>query len=175
MPDDPRPGVEEVERPGGPWVTSGDLVFGIVAGLVLAAALAAALPDLRTHLLGGTDRRETTVVDVRIGTRTDGSDRPLTTYDLQWREAGEVRSATHRRSGPPRHEVGETWTLWVSPDGSAVEEESPLVTWAWLGGGLPAICVLLGLLWRWRERVMQRLLHRDVERWAARRRRRRAS
>lgn len=169
---DPRPGSGERGRPRRRWLTRGDVVFGVVAGLVLAAVLVAVMPDVRTHLLGGTDRQTTTVIEVREGTRSDGSDRPLTTYVVRWEDDGVARSTTYRRSGPPRREVGETWTLWVAPDGSSVEAESPLVTWAWLGLGLPMACLLLGVLWEWRRRVLSRMVQRDVERHAARRARR---
>lgn len=170
---DPRPGFEEKERAHRRWLERGDLFLGVVVGLVMAVALVAFMPDVRTHLLGGTDRERTTVVDVRLGTRPGSSDRPVTTYDLAWRDAdGTTHIATFRRSGPPRREVGETWDLWVSPDGSAVETESPLVTWAWLGLGLPLVSVLAGALSGWRQRVFGRTLQRDVARAAARRSRR---
>ena len=169
MTGDPRPGFEERERPHRWWLTRGDVAFGVVAGLLLAAVLVAVMPDVRTHLLGGTDERVTTVIGVREGTRPGDSDRPLTTYVVRWEDGADVRSATYRRTGPPRREVGQTWTLWVSPDGSTVEGESPLVTWLWLGLGLPVACVLLGAIWEWRRRVLSRMLQRDVERHAARR------
>lgn len=147
-------------------------MFGLVIGLLLAAVLVAVTPDLRTHLLGGTDERVTTVIGVQEGTRSGDSDRPLTTYVVRWEDGADVRSATYRRSGPPRREVGETWTLWVAPDGSTVEAESPLVTWLWLGLGLPVASLVLGMLWQWRQRVFARSILRDVERRAERRARR---
>jgi hypothetical protein len=109
------------------------------------------------------------VIGVREGTRSGDSDRPLTTYVVRWEDGDHVRSTTYRRTGPPRREVGETWTLWVAPDGSTVEAESPLVTWLWLGLGLPVASLVLGLLWEWRQRVFARMMLRDVERHAARR------
>jgi heme exporter protein D len=172
MTADPRPGFEERERPHRRWLTRGDVVFGAVVGLLLAAGLVAVMPDVRTHLFGGTDRQVTTVIGVREGTRSGDSDRPLTTYVVRWEDGDDVRSATYRRSGPPRREVGETWALWVAPDGSTVEAESPLVTWLWLGLGLPVASLVLGLLWEWRQRVFARMILRDVERHAARRARR---
>lgn len=172
MSADPRPGFEERERPHGRWLARGDVVLGVVVGLVLAAVLVAVMPDVRTHLFGGTDRRVTTVVDVREGTRPGESDRPLTTYVVRWEDGDDVRSAAYRRTGPPRREVGEMWALWVAPDGSTVEAESPLVTWLWLGLGLPVASLVLGLLWQWRQRVFARSILRDVERRAERRARR---
>lgn len=169
MSSDPRPGFEERGRPHRRWLTRGDVVFGVIAGLALAAALVAVMPDVRTHLFGGTDRQVTTVVEVRVGARTDGSDRPVTHYLLRWQDGSDVRAATYTRSGPPRREVGDTWTLWVAPDGSSVESASPLVTWLWLGLGLPVACLVLGVLWEWRRRVFSRMAQRDVERHAARR------
>jgi hypothetical protein len=166
---DPRPGFEERDRAQHAWLPRGDVGFGIGIGLVLAAVLVALMPDVRTHMFGGTDRRQMTVLDVEVGTRSGDSDRPVTTYDLRWEADGDVRSTTFRRSGPPRREVGETWTLWVSPDGTAVESESPLVTWLWIGLGLPGFSLLLGVLWHWRQRVFDRMIRRDVERHAARR------
>ena len=89
----------------------------------------------------------------------DEVDQPLTTYDLRWSDGGDVRTATFRRSGPPDREVGDTWTLWVSPDGSVVETSSPLATWLWLGIGLPAFVLLIGVIVRWRGRAMARAVH----------------
>ena len=172
MTTDPRPGVEEVEPPLPGWLSPGDVVLGIVMGLVIAAALIALMPGTRTHLLGGTDRTGTTVVAVREGTRPGESDRPLTSYVLRWSDGDEVRTATFRRTGPPRREVGDTWTLWVSPDGSAVETGSPLSTWLWLLIGLPAFALLIGVIVRWRGRVMARSAVRQADRIEAARQRR---
>lgn len=172
MSPDPRPGFEEHDRPHRRWLSRGDVALGVGMGLVLAAVLVALAPETRTHLLGGTDRRETTVVAVREGDLSDDVDRPVTSYDLRWSEGGDVRSATFRRSGPPDRDVGDTWALWVSPDGSAVETSSPLVTYLWLGIGLPAFVLLIGVLVRWRGRVMVRSVVREADRVEAARRRR---
>lgn len=170
MTSDPRPGIEEHDRPHGRWLSRGDIAFGIGVGLVLAAVLVAFMPDARTHLSGGTDRRSTTVTEVREGTRAGDSDRPVTTYALRWQDGDEVRTATFRRSGPPRRDVGDTWTLWVSPDGSAVETDSPLTTGLWLGVGLPAFTVLIGVLVKWRQGVLVRAAVRADRRRARRQR-----
>ena len=172
MTTDPRPGVEEVEPPHTAWLSPGDVAFGIGIGLVLAVVLAVVTPGTQTHLLGGTDRRETTVVGVREGARDDETDRVVTTYELRWSDGDDVRTATFRRSGPSRREVGDTWTLWVSPDGTSVETSSPRATWLWLGIGLPAFVLLIGVLVRWRGRVMARSAVREADRIEAARRRR---
>lgn len=172
MTTDPRPGVDEVEPPRRGLLSLGDVAFAIGIGLVLAFVLAVITPGTRTHLLGGTDERETTVVGVREGTREDEVDRPLTTYDLRWSDGEDVRTATFRRSGHPDHEVGDTWTLWVSPDGSSVETSSPLTTWLWLGIGLPAFALLIAALVRWRGRVIARSALKEADRIEARRQRR---
>ena len=172
MTTDPRPGVEEVEPPHTTWLSAGDVAFGIGIGLVLAVVLAVVTPGTRTHLLGGTDRRETTVVGVREGARDDETDRVVTTYELRWSDGDDVRTATFRRSGPPRRDVGDTWTLWVSPDGTSVETSSPRATWLWLGIGMPVFVLLIGALVRWRGRVMARSALREADRIEARRQRR---
>ncbi len=153
-------------------LTARDVALAIGIGLVLAAVLALITPGARTHLLGGTDPRETTVVAVRDGTRPDEVGRPLTTYDLRWSDGDDVRTATFRRSGPPDREVGDTWTLWVSPDGSSVETSSPLATWLWLGIGLPAFVLLIGAIVRWRGRVKAKAVIKEADRIEARLRRR---
>ena len=165
---DPRPGFEEHSRPHRRWLSRGDLIFSLGVGVVLAVVLIAVLPDLRTHVLGGTEKRETTVVGVHEGTRAGESDRPVTTYDLVWVDASGPVRGTFKRSGPPRRDVGDSWELWVSPDGSVVEGESPLVTWLWLGLGIPATSLVIGLLWQWRQRVLARSIVRGVERHEAR-------
>ena len=169
----PSPGSEEID-PHRVRITRKDLRTGVVIGLVLVALLVLLLPDLRTHLLGGTEERETTVTAVTEGTRSDDSDRPVTTYALRWRDGDATRTATFRRSGPPTREVGDTWTLWVSPDGSSVETDPPLTTWLWLVVLIPAFTTLIGLIVRWRERATERAAVRLEERRAARRRRRAA-
>ena len=131
-----------------------DVVLAVCVGLVLAAALVVLTPGSRTHLLGGTDLRETTVVAVREGSVPDEVDKPRTTYDLSWSDGDEVRTATFHRAGRPDREVGDTWSLWVSPDGSVVETTSPRTTWLALGIGLPLFVLLIGLIVRWRNRAV---------------------
>lgn len=155
-------------------ITAKDLGTGVGIGLVLVALLVLLLPDLRIHLLGGTDPRETTVTAVTEGTRSDDSNRAVTTYALRWSDGDETRTATFKRSGPPSRAVGDTWTLWVSPDGSSVETDPPLTTWLWLVILVPAFTTLIGLVVRWRERATERTARRVEERRAARLRRRAA-
>ena len=100
-------------------------------------------------------------------------DKPRTTYDLRWSDGDEVRTATFRRSGRPDREVGDTWALWVSPDGSVVETTSPRTTWLALGIGLPVFVLVIGLIVRWRNRAMARAVLKEADRIEARRRRRR--
>ncbi|HEV2796203.1 MAG TPA: hypothetical protein VGV65_01160 [Nocardioides sp.] len=150
------------------------MALAIGVGLVLAAVLALVTPDVRTHLLGGTDRREPTVVDVSEGTRSGSVGQPLTTYELQWSAGGEDRTATFRRAGDPDHEIGDTWVVWVSPDGSEVETSSPRTTWLWLGIGLPVFVLLIGAIVRWRGRVMATAVLKEADRIEARRQRRAA-
>ena len=172
MTTDPGSPSEQRERQPSGWLSPGDVALGIGIGLVLAAVLAVLTPGTRDHLLGGTDQRETTVVSVEEGPRPGDDDQTLTTYELRWSEGDDVRTATFRRSGPPEREVGDTWTLWVSPDGSSVEASSPLSTWLWLGIGMPAFVLLIGALVRWRGRVMSRASLREADRIEAARRRR---
>lgn len=172
MTAEPPPGPEDHEPPHGRWLSPGDVVLGIGIGLVLAFVLAVVTPGTSTHLLGGTDRRETTVVGVREGAQDDETDQVVTTYELRWSDGDDVRTATFRRSGPPRREVGDTWTLWVSPDGASVETSSPRSTWLWLGIGLPVFALLIGAIVRWRGRVMARAALREADRIEAARRRR---
>ncbi|MCP3423419.1 hypothetical protein [Nocardioides pinisoli] len=174
MTDDPRPGFEEREAQHRGWLSPGDVAFGVGIGLVLAVVLVALMPGTRVHLLGGTDQTETTVVAVREGPRPGEDDRTLTSYELRWSEGDDVRTATFRRSGPAKREVGDTWTMWVSPDGSSMETSSPLATWLWLGIGLPAFVLLIGAIVRWRGRVMARSAVREADRIEAARRRRAA-
>ena len=172
MTTDPRPGPEEHEPEHRGWLSLGDVAFGIGIGLVLAVVLAVLTPGTRAHMLGGTDQRDTTVVSVHEGPRSGEDDRILTSYELRWSEGDDVRTATFRRSGPREREVGDTWTLWVSPDGSSVEASSPLSTWLWLGIGMPAFVLVIGALVRWRGRVMARASIREADRIEADRRRR---
>ena len=172
MTDDPRPGSEEHEPPPSGWLSPGDVAFGVGIGLVLAVVLVALMPGTRVHLLGGTDQRETTVVAVSEGPRPGEDDRTLTSYELRWSDGDVVRTATLRRSGPPERGVGDTWTLWVSPDGSSVETSSPLATWLWLGIGLPAFVLVIGAIVRWRGRVVATAAIREADRIEAARLRR---
>ena len=71
MTTDSRPGPVEHDPPHRGWLSRGDVVLAIGLGLVLAFVLAVVTPGTRAHLLGGTDRRETTVVGVREGARDD--------------------------------------------------------------------------------------------------------
>lgn len=174
MTTDPGTGLDGGAPEPSSRLTARDVALAIGIGLVLAAVLALITPGVRTHLQGGTDRRDTTVVAVREGTRPDEVDRPLTTYDLRWTDGDDVRTATFRRSGRPDREVGDTWTLWVTPDGSAVETSSPLATWLWLGIGLPAFTLLIGVMVRWRGRVVERSALKEADRIEARHQRRAA-
>jgi hypothetical protein len=150
---DPRAeGYDDPEPPR--WLSVRDVVLAVCIGLVLAAALVLLTPGSRTHLFGGTDLRETTVVAVREGEVPDEVDKPRTTYDLRWSDGDDVRTATFSRAGDPDREVGDTWSLWVSPDGSVVETTSPQATRLWLGIGLPLFVLLIGLIVRWRNRSM---------------------
>ena len=151
------------------WLSLRDVALGIGVGLVLAVALVVLTPGAPTHLLGGTDLRETTVVAVREDVVPGEVDKPRTTYDLSWSAGDAEGTATFRRSGDPDREAGDTWDLWVSPDGSVVETTSPLATWLWLGIGLPVFVLLIGLIVRWRGRVMARAVLEDADRIEARR------
>lgn len=166
---DPNRGLEggAPEVPG--WLSPKDVLLGIVVGLVLAAGLAVLTPGARTHLLGGTDLRETTVVAVRPGAVPGEVDKPRTTYDLSWTSGDGEGTATFRRSGDPDREVGDTWDLWVSPDGSVVETTSPRTTWLWLGIGMPLFVLLIGLIVRWRGRTVARAVVKEAERIEAQR------
>ncbi|MDN4174475.1 hypothetical protein QWY28_16055 [Nocardioides sp. SOB77] len=159
------------ERPTWLGLSRGDVVFGLVLGLLMVAALLVALPDLRHHALGGTERRETTVVSVLPGTRSGSSDRPVTTYELAWRdEDGAAHTSTFKRSGTARRAAGETWDLWVSPERpSATYDEGPVASWLWLGLGIPLGSLLIGWANAWRHRVTVRAAERGAARRAARR------
>lgn len=164
--------LEDRTRPRPRLMSRGDVVFGLVVGLLLAAVLVAVIPEARTHMFGGTERRETTVADLSVGTRSGGSDREVTQYVLTWDQDGVDRTTTFRRSGPPRRDVGDTWDLWVSDDGTSVNDESPLALWLWFGLGMPAASLMIGLAWNWRQRMFTRMTLRDIERRNARRARR---
>jgi len=155
------------ETPG--WLSLRDVALAIGVGLVLAAVLAVITPGSRTHLLGGTDLRETTVVAVRQGSVPDEVGKPRTTYDLTWSDGDVVRTATFHRAGPPDHEVRDTWALWVSPDGSVVETTSPRTTWLGLVVGLPLFVLLIGLIVRWRNRTAVRAVTREADKIEAQR------
>ena len=173
MTTDPR--AEGYDNPEPPrWLSVRDVLLAVCVGLVIAAALVLLTPGSRTHLLGGTDLRGTTVVAVREGAVPDDVDKPRTTYDLSWSDDGEVRTATFSRAGSPDREVGDTWSLWVSPDGSVVETTSPQTTWLALGIGLPLFVLLIGLIVRWRNRTMVMAPLKEADKIEARRLRRAA-
>jgi hypothetical protein len=155
-----------------PWLSVRDVLLAVCVGLVIAAALVLLTPGSRTHLLGGTDLRETTVVAVREGAVPDDVDKPRTTYDLSWSDDGEVRTATFSRAGRPDREAGDTWSLWVSPDGSVVETTSPQTTLLALGIGLPLFVLLIGLIVRWRNRTMAMAPLKEADKIEAGRQRR---
>ena len=171
MTTDPR--AEGYDNPEPPrWLSVRDVLLAVCVGLVLAAALVLLTPGSRTHLLGGTDLRETTVVAVRGGIVPDEVDKPRTTYDLSWTDGDDVRTATFHRSATPDHEVGDTWSLWVSPDGSVVETTSPRTTWLALGIGLPLFVLLIGLIVRWRNRAVAMAPFKEADKLEAGRLRR---
>lgn len=155
------------EVPG--WLSVRDVALALCIGLVLAAALVVLTPGARTHLLGGTDLRETMVVAVREGTVAGDVGKPRTTYDLSWSVGDDVRTATFHRSGRPDREVGDSWDLWVSADGSVVETTSPRTTWLWLGIGLPVFALVIGSIVRWRNRSISRAVLREADKIEARR------
>ena len=173
MTTDPRAeGYDDPEPPR--WLSVRDVALGVCVGLVLAAALVLLTPGSRTHLFGGTDLRETTVVAVQGSAVPDDVDKPRATYDLRWSDGDDVRTATFSRAGTPDREVGDTWSLWVSPDGSVVETTSPVTTWWALGIGLPLFVLLIGLIVRWRNRVMAGSVLKEADKIEARRLRRAA-
>jgi hypothetical protein len=155
------------EVPG--WLTVRDVALALGVGLVLAAVLTLVTPGAGTHVLGGTDLRDTTVVAVREGAVPNDDDKTRTTYELSWSADGGTRTATFHRAGAPDHQVGDTWRLWVSPDGSVVETTSPRTTVLWLGIGLPAFVLVIGLFVRWRNRTMAKDVLREADRIEARR------
>lgn len=164
MTTDPRPG-PDAGAPALPgWLSLRDVVLAVGIGLVLAAALLALTPGSLTHVLGGTERRQTTVTSVTEGFVTDDRDRPVTTYGLRWTDGGETGTASLRRSGGPERAVGDTWTLWVSADGSSVETSSPLATGLGLAIGMPVLVLLVALVVRWRGRVVSRAPLREADR-----------
>ncbi len=173
MTTDPR--AEGYDHPEPPrWLSVRDVLLAVCVGLVLAAALVVLTPGSRTHLLGGTDLRETTVVAVRAGAVPGDVDKPRTSYDLRWSDGGDVRTATFSRAGSPDRGVGDTWSLWVSSDGAVVETASPRTTWLALGIGLPLFVLLIGLIVRWRNRVAAMAAFKEADRIEARLRRRAA-
>ena len=173
MTTDPR--AEGYDNPEPPrWLSVRDVLLAVCVGLVLAAAMVVLTPGSRTHLLGGTDLRETTVVAVRQGAVPDDVGKPRATYDLSWSDGDDVRTATFSRAGRPDREVGDVWSLWVSPDGSVVETTSPRTTWLALGIGFPLFVLLIGLIVRWRNRVKVMAVLKEADRLEARRLRRSA-
>lgn len=168
MTTDPRAAAYDDEKPRG-WLSLRDVALGIGIGLVLAAVLIVLTPGSRTHLFGGTDLRQTTVVAVREGTVPGEVDKPRTTYDLSWSAGDVTRTATFHRAGVPDRRVGDTWTLWVSPDGSVVATTSPLTTWLWLGIGLPVFVLTIGTIVRWRNRATAAAVLKEADRIEARR------
>lgn len=168
-----RPGVEDLCArrgllAGWSWLPRAEVAFGLAVGLLLSAVLVGVLPSARVHMFGGTEERQTTVIGVRERPHDGDSGRVVTEYVLRWTENGNASSTEFARSGPPRREVGDTWELWVSPDGATVTDSSPLATWLWLGVGIPAFSLLMGLLWQWRQRVLSRSLLREVDAHARR-------
>ena len=160
----------EQGAPGTPgWISLRDVALAIGVGLLLAVVLTLVTPGSRTHLLGGTDLREATVVAVREGAVPGDVGKPRTTYDLTWTDGGTVRTATFHRAGDPDRDVGDTWSLWISPDGSVVETTSPRTTWLWLGIGMPLFVLLIGLVVRWRNRAMVRSVLKEADKVEARR------
>lgn len=169
---DPRPGFEPGDRR---WVRlpRSEVVFGLGLGLLMAAALVTALPDVRHHMFGGTDLRPTTVLSAESRPRSDDNDREVAHYRLAWRDDdGTEHVSTFKRAGPIRHRAGETWQLWVSPVRVMAHDESPWVSWLWLGFGIPILSLAVGWLWQWRSRVLARSMLRGSEARAQRRARR---
>lgn len=169
---DQRPGFEVRDRRW-PRLPRGEVLFGLGLGLLMAAALVAAMPDVRHHMFGGTDLRSTTVLSAESRPRSEGNDREVAHYRLAWRDDdGTEHASTFRRSGPLRHEAGDTWELWVSPDRVRAHDEAPWVSWLWLCFGIPIFSLAIGWLWQWRSQVLARSMLRGVEAREARRIRR---
>ena len=172
---DPRPGFEVVDR-GWSRLPRGEAIFGLALGLLVAVALVATLPDVRHHMFGGTELRPATVLSAESRPRSEGSDREVAHYRLAWRDDdGTEHASTFKRSGPLRHEAGDTWELWVSPDRVAAHDEAPWVSWLWLGFGIPIFSVAIGWLWQWRSQVLARSTLRGIEARERRRTRRAAA
>lgn len=172
---DPRPGFEAMDRR---WVRlpRSEVLFGLGLGLVVAVALVASLPGVRHHMFGGTDLRSTTVLSAESRPRSDDNDREVAHYRLAWRDDdGTGHVSTLMRSGPVRHEAGETWELWVSPDRVEAHDEAPWVSWLWLGFGIPIASLAVGWLWQWRAQVLARSMRRGIEAREKRRARRAAA
>ena len=101
--------------------------------------------DDRAHMLGGTTRTDTTVVDARLESGCDSGQRAV--YRLGWLdEAGVGHLSTFRRCGPVRHEVGDHVQMWVSPDRDKAWEEGPRELWLWALVGVPALGMLAAVL-----------------------------
>ena len=148
-----RPGIEEL----GGGRRGGEAACGLLLGLALSVVLVATLSDVRHHLLGGTERRTTTVVSAESGPRADDGDREVARYRLAWRDdSGTEHVSTFERSGPVRLAVGDKVAMWVSEDRPAATDESPLVSWLWFGLGIPLSGAAIGWLWGWRQRVVAR-------------------
>lgn len=172
---DPRPGFEDLDRTRVRLPRS-EVVFGLCLGVLVAVALIATLPGVRHHMFGGTDLRATTVLSAESRPRSDDNDREVAHYRLAWRaDDGTEHLSTFRRAGPVRHEPGETWELWVSPDRAEAHDEAPWVSWLWLGFGVPIACLAVGWLWQWRGQVLARSTLRGVEAREERRARRAAA
>jgi heme exporter protein D len=157
---DPRPGFEEVSPRHG-WLAGWGwaLVVGLAMGLLIFLGPA----DDRAHLLGGTTRTDTTVVDVRLESGCDSGQRAV--YRLGWLDdAGVGHLSTFRRCGPVRHEVGDHVQMWVSPDRDKAWEEGPRELWVWALVGVPALGMLAAVLSVWRRRFLLRQSVRAQER-----------
>lgn len=161
---DPRPGFEEVS-PRGSWLAGWGwaLAVGLVMGLMIFLGPA----DDRAHMLGGTTRTDTTVVDARLESGCDSGQRAV--YRLGWLDdTGVGHLSTFRRCGPVRHEVGDHVRMWVSPDRDKAWEEGPRELWAWALVGVPALGLLAAGLHVWRRRLAMRQLARARDRRRAR-------
>ena len=151
-----RPGIEPVGRDGVRLPRS-EIVFGLLLGLTLSAVLVAVMPDTRRHMLGGTERRTTTVVAAESRPHPSDDDRAVAHYRLEWRDDdGSLHTSRLKRVGPLRHEVGDTWELWVTSDDTTATDESPARLWLLFGVGMPLFSLVLGWLLAWRQRLFVR-------------------